>query len=207
MTIIEKIRAEVERRKKKAEHYIEVCKDDSRAFEYWSGERDVLELFEKEFLSTLESEKPVPADLEEAAGNYEKEHTYQRYDGGGFTPEYDATLAEAVIFGAKWQKERDEKELSEKIASAYQLGLADKEKQLMKDGLDAVKSGQSSKIEKTIAGVFVKYGMDRQKEQMMKEAVEGKVCGIYGNWVESEFLETPIGEEGDKVKLIIIKED
>ena len=61
MSIIEQIKAEVERRKKKAEHYIEVCKADSRAFEYWSGERDVLELFEREFLSTLQekSEKPI----------------------------------------------------------------------------------------------------------------------------------------------------
>jgi len=36
---------------------------------------------------------------------------------------------EGVLAGAKWQKEQDEKGLSEKIASAYQLGLADKEKQ------------------------------------------------------------------------------
>jgi len=48
----------------------------------------------------------IDKSLEEAANEYEKKHTYQRYDGGGFTPEYDATLAEAVIFGAKWQKEQ-----------------------------------------------------------------------------------------------------
>ena len=44
-----------------------------------------------------EDERPVPEDLEEAAGEYEKKHTYQRYDGGGLTPEYNATLAEAFI--------------------------------------------------------------------------------------------------------------
>ena len=38
--------------------------------------------------------------------------------------------------GAKWQKEQDDKELSEKIAAAYQLGLADKEKQMMKDAVE-----------------------------------------------------------------------
>jgi hypothetical protein len=81
----------------------------------------------------LKGSLETPNDLEEAADWYEKKHTYQRYDGGGLTPEYDATLAEAVIFGAKWQKEQDEKELSEKIAAAYQLGLADKEKQMMKE--------------------------------------------------------------------------
>ena len=41
---------------------------------------------------------------EEAAEEYEKEHTYQRYDGGGLTPEYDATLAETFIAGAELQK-------------------------------------------------------------------------------------------------------
>lgn len=53
----------------------------------------------------------------------------------------------------------------------------------------------------------VNEGKKAMREQMLNEAVEGKVCGIYGNWVESEFQKTPIGEEGDKVKLIIIKED
>lgn len=67
----------------------------------------ILDLFD--FIHDIdseESEKPVPNDLEEAADEYEKKHTYQRYDGGGLTPEYDATLAEAVIFGAKWQAEQ-----------------------------------------------------------------------------------------------------
>ena len=41
-------------------------------------------------------------EWEEAAKEYEKEHTYQRYDGGGLTPEYDTTLAEAFIAGAEW---------------------------------------------------------------------------------------------------------
>ena len=36
----------------------------------------------------------------------------------------------------KWQKEQDDKELSEKIASAYQLGLADKEKQMLKEAVE-----------------------------------------------------------------------
>ena len=90
----------------------------------------------------------IPNDLEEAAQGYEKKHTYQRYDGGGFTPEYDATLAEAVIFGAKLHK-----------------------------------------------------------EQMMKEAVEGIAhpvdCEIWVNLVGYGYK----FKEGDKVKLIIVKED
>jgi len=37
--------------------------------------------------------------------------------------------------GAKWQKEQDDKELSEKIAAAYQLGIKDKEQKSV-EGLD-----------------------------------------------------------------------
>lgn len=60
-----------------------------------------------------ESEKPVHADLEEAVEEYEKKHTYQRYDGGGLTPEYDATLAEAFIAGHNLCREKIIKEAVE----------------------------------------------------------------------------------------------
>ena len=92
----------------------------------------------------------TPKDLEEAAGEYEKKHTYQRYDGGGLTPEYDATLAEAFIDG-------------------YILC----------------------------------------KEQMMKEAVEhfvvGEIASSKGMPVIVHFCDD--FKIGQKVKLIIIKED
>ena len=99
-------------------------------------------------------EKPVPADLEEAAGEYEKKHTYQRYDGGGLTPEYNATLAEAFIAG-------------------YNLC----------------------------------------KERMMQEAVEGKVIDFrYVGEIDYAsakivFTTIPKLKEGDKVRIIIVKED
>ena len=41
-----------------------------------------------------------------------------------------------VVFGMNAQKAQSDKELSEKIASAYQLGLADKEKQMMKEAVE-----------------------------------------------------------------------
>jgi hypothetical protein len=104
------------------------------------------------FLSTLESEKPLPNDLEEAAGEYEKKHTYQRYDGGGLTPECDVTLAEAFIAG-------------------YNLC----------------------------------------KEQMLKDAVEAKIYGYDDGSFEliASWLDMPnnsIYKDGDKVKIIIVKE-
>ena len=76
--------------------------------------------------------------------------------------------------------------------------------QMMKEGLNAVKSCQFDKIERTIAGVFVKYGMDMQKQDMMEEAVEGEVT-----WDENGYnviYPKKIQKEG-KVKLLIVKEE
>lgn len=97
-----------------------------------------------------------------------------------------AAYKKGVVDGAKWQKE-----------------------QMMKDGLDAVKSGQFNKIEKTIAGVFVKYGMDRQKEQMMKEAREGYVTltltGV--RTVAATIKEEDNIGLGDEVRVIVCKKE
>ena len=74
------------------------------------------------------------------------------------------------IAGAKWQKAQSDKELSEKIASTYQLGLDEKEK------------------------------------QMLKNTVEGYISAT--NEV-SAVLAVPKGDfkKGDKVKMILVKED
>lgn len=53
----------------------------------------------------------------------------------------------------------------------------------------------------------ITIGMTKQKEQMMKDAVEGRIYGCDGLWVESRIDARIQGKEGDKVKLIIIKED
>ena len=93
------------------------------------------------FLDTLESEKPnthlehVPEiketdtqGLDEAAKNYalntaeDSEQYSARYLG--------------YKDGAKWQKEQDNKELSEKIATAYQLGIAHQKEQMLKEAVE-----------------------------------------------------------------------
>ena len=89
-------------------------------------------------------------------------------------------LRVGFIAGAKWQKEHD----AELIEIAYNDGIT--------------------------------IGMTKQKEQMMKEAVEGHILGEIRNqedepyeiYAESDFL--PLNGKfkmGDKVKLIIVKED
>ena len=122
-----------------------------------------------------QSYENIPKDLEEAADEYEKKHTYQRYDGGGFTQEYDATLAEAVIFGAKWQAEQDKETIELAEEHAYLAGAVN------------------------------------EREKMMKEAVEADV-NIYRDlaagksWAEF-VVEMPTNNLGDKVRIIIVKED
>ena len=124
MTIIEKIRAEVERRIK-------------NNIEQGLSERaDSLDSL-LPFLSDLEKEcEEIPNDLEEASQEYEKKHTHQRYDGGGFTPEYDATLAEAVIFGAKWQKEQDLGKISRAYENGATFGMRLQKERMMKEAVE-----------------------------------------------------------------------
>lgn len=164
----------------------------------------------------LESEKPVPNGLEEAANEYANKHysewdeSWDDYNGHNIEPENDKLqLMDAFIAGAKWQKEQDEKEQAD-LFTIVALDAAQRaQEQMMKDGLDAIKSGQSNKIEKTIAGVFVKYGMDRQKEQMMEEAVEGKIAErIQGKlYARCQVPETMKAEFGDRVRIIVCKNE
>lgn len=95
MNTTEKIRAEIERLIKENDN---IRCDSNKAYCQGYGDAFV-DLFQ--FLSTLE--EPVSEDLEEAAEEYETKHTFQLYDGGGFTPEYDTTLVDAFKAGAEWQ--------------------------------------------------------------------------------------------------------
>lgn len=104
MTIIEKIKAEIERLKKAQE--VSEDKDYAQyeldvACGYDMACDDILS-----FLSTLESEhladasKTLPNELEEAAGDYERTVNY----GGDIYS--NVAIRKAFIAGAKWQKEQ-----------------------------------------------------------------------------------------------------
>jgi len=69
----------------------------------------------------------TPEGLDEAAKAY-------ALDTAEDTEQYSARYL-GYKDGAKWQKEQDDKELSEKIAAAYQLGIKDKEQKSV-EGLD-----------------------------------------------------------------------
>lgn len=76
----------------------------------------------------------------------ELEKEIQRYneEQGG-----DCRYVQTARHFARWMREQMMKELSEKIAAAYQLGLSDKEKQMMKEAVEGeiINAGYPTKIE------------------------------------------------------------
>ena len=76
-----------------------------------------------------EDEKSVTNDLEEATEKYVSTLCDEADKG----LRIDTTLESAFKAGAVWQKEQNDKDFFEKITAAYQLGLADKEKQMMSE--------------------------------------------------------------------------
>lgn len=127
-------------------------------------------------------------DLEEAARKYQEGvpvDTRIHYCGADEDVYFANRLVDAVSFGAKWQKEQNDKDLSEKIAAAYQLGLADKEKQMMSRAVGGVVTNAD--------GVF---GYD--------------VAAFRFDDNHTYSILLPHEEKrkyGDKVKVIIVKED
>lgn len=79
-----------------------------------SGIYDILSIIE-----SLESEKPVPADLEEAAWEYASKECEKA----------------AFITGANWQKERDEDMLTVEYLKGAEWGKQDLKEQMMKEAI------------------------------------------------------------------------
>jgi len=104
-TIKERIRAEIKKRNRDMTREEQISAiTDILFYNTATGELTVEKCYElaEKIVNQATGSMVIPDGLEEEAEKYEKEHTYQRYDGGGLTPEYDATLAEAYIAGAKW---------------------------------------------------------------------------------------------------------
>lgn len=118
-----------------------------------------------------EPEKPVPADLEEAAKEYAKGEGLDDALGGW------EDMHDAFIAGAKWQYQKDRERFAQIKAKTWCEGF------------------------------------DACKEQMMKGAVDGEVVSLIPerNYVKVERASiakaTSGFKEGDKVRIIIVKED
>ena len=76
-------------------------------------------------------------------------------------------------------------------------------------GQDLAEMGQSkSPLSVAYANRCFENGKQAMKEQMLKEAMEGQIYGSHGDyWIESEIYENLKGKEGDKVRIIIVKEE
>jgi hypothetical protein len=95
MNTIEKIRAEIERRRNS---YLKAHDKYNRNADYIAATEDLRLL---EFLDTLESENPVPNDLEEAKEAYCEEHNDDCFDATGDKCPH---IRNAFTAGAKWDR-------------------------------------------------------------------------------------------------------
>ena len=199
MTDKEKIREEVE--KLKSNLIYGACSSQI-AMETMCKEEAYNEVLA--ILDTLK-EEPVSEELEKAAEEY-IEYT-PRYDIGyeleeGNDPtEIDCfTIDEATaafIAGAKWQKEQFEKERLKHCD-----GLTDEQAQIESDFV--TQHLKDNNRTPTFIDA-IEYGMKMQKEQMVAKAIDGIARPDDDEvWCD---LKSFNFKDGDKVKVIVIKED
>lgn len=176
--IIQAIRNEIERLKS-----IEYPCDNSQQATGFFNALDRM----TDFLSTLESEKPVPNDLEEAAEKYKKqviEETKCHHNALTYAEGYEDALLlipDAFIAGAKWQKEQDEKEQAD-LFTIVALDAAQRAKeQMMKEAIHYVVQDDLDSHGASYNIPFIRIGTT---------ALKPKGIGV-----------------GDKVRIIIVKED
>ena len=108
-------------------------------------------------------------------------------------------LVGLFLAGAQWQKEQDKPITGNSLEKEW-LRYVNKAKKEYGGELPSL--GEYGWLQ--IARHFAEW----QKAQMMKEAVEGKIYGCDGlHWIETDVDENIKGKEGDKVRIIIVKED
>ncbi len=182
-----------------------------------------------------EDEKPVPNDLEEAAGK----SSTQYYQDAGYSPFPNVETAahkSGFIAGAKWQAEQLLKssplpedtvlfnkgvaegrqlmmeELSDHIAAAYQLGLAANNPniELKAELIHTTDTAQVDGKELLyVSDKSYKIGWRDCKEQMLKEAVEGEVVKDINNKlaVTAKNVNLDGFKFGDKVRVIVLPKE
>jgi len=144
------------------------------------------------------SDQPVCEDVNDEIKRYIKEYGYER-------GEDKLLIAITARHFAQWQKEQFEKN---RLAACD--AMTEEECKREMDFADEIINKEHRQPTFSDA---INYGMRLQKEQMLKDAVEARVCsGMEGD----KWIMTYVGDyesmiklckAGDKVKLIIIKED
>jgi hypothetical protein len=203
MTQVERIKAEIERLQK-------CYKNDIQALEKECYTNNVCANWLKlnaqtkidvcrqilSFINSLQAE-PMSEDLEEAAKHYLYGNIL--YDDVYVGNPTDKDCIEMFKIGAEWQKEQFEKE---RLTHCDELTP----EQAQTESDFVVKHLKENNRTPTFIDA-IEYGKKLLKEQMMAKAVDGEV-GYWNIRGLSISMELPSKlEEGDKVKLIIIKED
>jgi len=151
---------------------------------------------EKVPMATMD-EEPVNEELEEAAKHYLYSNIlYDDVYVGNLT---DKDCIEMSKFGAKWQKEQFEKN---RLAACKKQ--TKEEAEIEADFFMGIIENEHRQPTFDDA---IKYGMKKMKEQMMAKAIDGEV-GYWNLRGLSVNVKLPYSvEDGDKVKVILIKED
>ena len=144
----------------------------------------------------------LPNDLEEAAWEYAPDLPSYNIGGGYLPPQSRDDLRTAFKDGAKWQAEQFEKN---RLASCDNMSEEEYDRET-----DFVDSIIKKEHHQPTFSDAINYGMRLQKEQMMREAVEYEV-GMHGEPITinlDKYVQRARGIfPGDKIKLIIVKED
>lgn len=141
-------------------------------------------------INSLPEEKPSE-DLEEAAEKFAHFYDHGTCDG---------IAQDCFISGAKWQKEQDQPITGNSLEQEW-LRYVDRKKKECRGELPSL--GEYGWLQ--IARHFANW----QKEQMLKDAVEGEVIYDLGGFfrIKSEAIDGAKYKVGSWVKLIIVKED
>lgn len=187
---VEKLKEEIEKRRKfHDDAVIKFCNNRTIALTHSAGLKEDEELIE--LIDSLRQEQPsLPDNLDEAAEEYIKK--------GKYLPEA-FVVRPAFIAGAEWQKEQDQPITGNSLEQEW-LRYVDKKKKEYRGELPAL--GEYGWLQ--IARHFAEW----QKEQMLKDAVEGVVCATITGTNAISFL-SPLPKEltaGDKVRIVILKQ-
>lgn len=141
------------------------------------------------YINLISREPPsMPSDMEDAAETFARFYYQKTCDG---------IVQDCFIAGAKWQEKRDEETIKTAEDHAFLAGA----------------EWQKKKDDEEQAELFTIVALDaaqRAKEQMMKGAVEGEIVDSGfddGTAILKAIVPDRKYDSGDKVKLIVIKED
>lgn len=195
-TIIEQIKAEVEKRLKNTRDYMNGAGMKYKGPKYHAsrGRESAYDAI-LSFISTLESEKPInPADamkeIEEKIALVKQRGTWDGVDVDKYMDEVRGREPEKPMDGLEEEVEREWNDCDGKHSDTdYHIV------ELTKDDF------------LSIARHFAQWGVEQARDQMMKEAVEGE----YGYFSNASKTILPSGKlnikEGDKVRIIVCKNE